>query len=138
MAVTTDCGDSVAIHPPLKQPVGNRLYLAARALAYKEKIEYSGPLYKSFKVKENTIELTFDHIGKGLMSKDGGLTGFTIAGDDKKFVPATAVIKGNKVIVSSTDVATPIAARYGFSSLPNVNFYNREGLPASPFRTDVE
>jgi len=138
MAITTDCGDSSAIHPAYKQPVGNRLQLAARALAYNEKIEYSGPLYKSFEVKDNTIEISFTHVGKGLLAKDGDLTGFTIAGDDKKFVPAKAVIKGDKIIVSSSEVAKPVAARFGWTHIPVNNFYNRDGLPASPFRTDVD
>ena len=138
MAVTTDCGDSAAIHPAFKQPVGNRLSLAARALAYKEKIEYSGPLYKGYEVKGNTIEISFTHVGKGLVAKDGELTGFTIAGDDKKFVPAQAIIKGDKVIVSSSNVAKPTAARFGWSTIPINNFFNADGLPASPFRTDVD
>lgn len=138
MAVTTDCGDSTDIHPTFKQPVGNRLSLAARALAYKEKIEYSGPLYKGFEVKGNTVEITFNHVGKGLMAKDAELIGFTIAGDDKKFVPANATIKGNTVIVSSADIAKPVAVRFGFTNVANGNLFNKEGLPASPFRTDVE
>ena len=100
MVVTTDCGDSTTIHPPLKQPVGFRLSLAARALAYKEKIEYMGPIYKAFEVKDNTIEISFTHIGKGLMSRNGELTGFVIAGIDKNFHPAKATIKGDKIIVS--------------------------------------
>ena len=138
MAVTTDCGDSVMIHPTNKQPVGYRLSLAARALAYNEKIEYSGPLYKGFEVKGNTIEISFTHIGKGLMAKDGALTGFTITADGKNFVPANAEIKGDKVIVSSPDVTAPTAARYGWANFPRVNLYNEDDLPASPFRTDVE
>ena len=138
MAVTTDCGDSIAIHPTLKQPVGNRLQLAARALAYHEKIEYMGPIYKGFEIKDNTIEISFTHIGKGLMAKDGDLIGFTIAGEDKKFVTAKAVIKGDKVIVSGSEVAKPVAVRFGWEHVPITNLYNVEGLPASPFRTDVE
>ncbi len=138
MAVTTDCGDSADIHPTFKQPVGNRLFTAARALAYNEKIEYSGPLYKSFEIKGNTIELSFDHTGKGLLSKDGDLIGFTIAGDDKKFVDASAVIKGNKVIVSNPAIDKPVAVRFGFTNLAKGNLFNVEGLPASSFKTDVE
>ena len=138
MVVTTDCGDSGAIHPPLKQPVGSRLQLAARALAYHEKIEYSGPLYKGFDIKEHTIEISFTHVGKGLMAKGGDLTGFTIAGDDKNFIAAKAVIKGNKVVVSSTEVVSPKAVRFGWSTVPVLNFFNVDGLPASPFRTDVD
>ena len=138
MVVTTDCGDSTAIHPSLKQPVGNRLSLAARALAYKEKIEYSGPLFDNYVIKDNTVELSFTHIGKGLMAKDGELKGFTIATENKKFVPAKAEIVGNKIIVSSPDINYPAAVRYGWSNMPDVNLFNADGLPASPFRTDVE
>jgi len=138
MAVITDCGDSINIHPAFKQPVGNRLSLAARALAYGEKLEYSGPLYKGFEVKGNTIEISFTHVGKGLMAKDGALKGFTITADGKKFVPATGEIKGDKVIISSPEVATPTAARYGWSTFQRVNLFNEDGLPASPFRTDVQ
>ncbi len=138
MTVTTDCGDSGAIHPPFKQPVGNRLHLAARALAYHEKIEYSGPIYKGFEIKDNTIEISFTHTGKGLMAKNGDLTGFTIAGEDKNFVTAKAVIKGNKIVVSSSEISNPKAVRFGWSTVPVLNFYNLDGLPASPFRTDLE
>ena len=138
MAVTTDCGDSTDIHPPHKQPVGERLALAARALAYKEKVEYSGPLFENYAIKDNVIEITFSHIGKGLVAKDGELTGFTICGPDKKFVPATAVINGDKITVSYPSVNYPVAVRYGFINVPNGNLFNQEGLPASPFRTDVE
>ncbi len=138
MAVITDCGDTVDIHPAFKQPVGNRLSLAARALAYKEKIEYSGPIYKSFEVKGNTVEVSFTHIGKGLVAKDGDLVGFTIAGEDKKFVTATATISGNKIIVTNADVTKPVAVRFSFNPVAKGNLFNSEGLPASPFRTDVE
>ena len=138
MVVTTDCGDSITVHPAFKQPIGNRLSLAARALAYHEKIEYSGPLYKSFEVKGNTIEVSFTHNGKGLMAKDGDLKGFTISADGKNFVTATAEIKGDKVIVYSTAVTSPKAVRYGWADFPRVNLYNMEGFPASPFRTDEE
>ena len=138
MTVITDCGDSSAIHPAHKQPVGNRLQLAARALAYNEKIEYSGPLYKGFKVKDNAIEISFTHIGKGLLAKDGELTGFIIAGDEKKFLPANAVIKGDKIVVFSSEVAKPSAVRFGWSNYPVNNFFNKDGFPASPFRTDVD
>ena len=138
MVVTTDCGDSTDIHPPHKQPVGNRLSLAARALAYKEKIEYAGPLFENYVVRDNVIEITFTHIGKGLMAKDGELKGFVIASSDKKFVPAKAEIVGNKILVSSPSVNYPEAVRYDFINVPTGNLYNQEGLPASPFRTDVE
>jgi sialate O-acetylesterase len=138
MAVTTDVGDANDIHPKNKQPVGQRLALAARALVYGEKIEYSGPLYDSMKVSGSSVELSFKHVGGGLVAKDGELKGFTIAGEDKKFVPAKAVIQGDKVIVTAEGVTAPKAARYGWLNVPDVNLYNKEGLPASPFRTDVE
>lgn len=137
MAVTTDVGDEKNIHPAAKQPVGERLAIAARAIAYGEKIEYSGPLYDSMKASGDEIELSFKHIGGGLVAKDGDLKGFTIAGDDGAFVPAKAVIKGDKIVVSAEAVKSPKAARYGWANMPDVNLYNKEGLPASPFRTDL-
>jgi sialate O-acetylesterase len=136
MAVITDCGNAENIHPPLKQPVGLRLSLAARAIAYKEKIEYSGPLYQSMIIDSSKVVLTFTHASK-LVAKDGELKGFTIAGADKKFITAKAEIKGNTIIVYNTDVATPVAVRYGWANVPDVNLYNESDLPASPFRTDT-
>jgi len=136
MVVTTDCGDSADIHPTNKVVVGERLALAARALAYKEKVIYSGPLYSSSKVVVNTIEITFDHVHKGLVAKGSELTDFVIAGADKQFVPAKAIIKKGKVIVTSEKVPNPVAARMGWKDVPHVNLYNTDGLPASPFRTD--
>jgi sialate O-acetylesterase len=138
MVVTTDCGDARDIHPTNKQPVGERLALAASALAYGRKLEYSGPVYHSMKRKKHTIELQFTHTGKGLWAKDGPLKGFTIAGADKQFVPANATIKGKKVIVYAGAVREPVAVRYGWANVPDVNFFNKDGLPASPFRTDTE
>lgn len=138
MTVTTDVGDKDDIHPRKKEPVGLRLALAASALAYGEKIEYSGPLYESMKSENGKIILQFKHIGGGLMAKDGELKGFTIAGKDKTFVTAKAEIAGDSVVVSAEGVADPVAVRYGWANVPDVNFYNQEGLPASPFRTDVE
>ena len=137
MAVTTDVGDAKDIHPTRKEPVGQRLALAARALAYGEKIEYSGPLYQSMQVKGDQVALSFTHTGGGLVAKDGALKGFTLAGADGKFVPATAKIKGSKVLVSAAGVTEPKAVRYGWENVPDVNLFNQEGLPASPFRTDV-
>jgi len=138
MAVTTDVGDAKNIHPGQKEPVGQRLALAARALTYGEKIEYSGPLYESMTAKDGKIVLSFKHVGGGLIAKDGELKGFTIAGEDKKFVPAQAKIQGSTVVVSAEGVAAPKAARYGWANVPDVNLFNKEGLPASPFRTDVD
>jgi sialate O-acetylesterase len=138
MAVTIDCGDADDIHPPHKQPVGARLALAARALAYGEKIEYSGPLFDSMKVDGANAVLHFTHIGGGLVAKDGALKGFTIAGADKVFHPAQAKIVGETVVVSSPEVLKPAAVRYGWANVPEGNLFNHVGLPASPFRTDVD
>jgi sialate O-acetylesterase len=138
MAVITDVGNETDIHPTQKEPVGARLALAARAVAYGEKITYSGPVYKAMEMKGSRAVLSFGHTGSGLMAKGGELKGFTIAGADGSFVPATAVIEGDTVVVSSPSVAKPVAVRYGWASTPDVNLFNKEGLPATPFRTDVK
>jgi sialate O-acetylesterase len=136
LAVITDVGDEKDIHPQRKEPVGVRLSLAARAVAYGEKIEYSGPLYDSLAVNGDKAELHFKHIGSGLVAKGGPLTGFTIAGEDRKFHAADAKIDGDTIVVSSDKVAKPVAVRYGWAAYPVVNLWNKEDLPASPFRTD--
>jgi sialate O-acetylesterase len=136
MAVITDVGDPKDIHPQKKAPVGARLALAAEALAYGKKIEYSGPVYESMKVEGNKAILSFSHLGGGLEAKDGPLEGFTIAGEDHKFHNAEAVIQGHHVVVSSSQVDKPAAVRYGWCNCPVVNLWNKAGLPASPFRTD--
>ena len=138
MVVITDIGDSTDIHPTHKRPVGERLALAARAIAYKETIEYAGPVYESMKITDGKIILSFSHKGTGLVAKDGALKGFVIAGADKKFVPATAIISGDKVIVSAESIKEPVAVRYGWKNNPDINLFNKENLPASPFRTDVD
>lgn len=138
MAVITDVGDAGNIHPTRKEPVGQRLALAARALTYGEQIEYSGPLYQSMKIQGGKIALSFTHVGGGLVAKDDDLKGFTIAGADGKFIPAKAEIKGPLIIVSADGVTEPKAARYGWANVPDVNLYNKEDIPASPFRTDVD
>ena len=136
MAVITDVGDKDDIHPTKKVPVGARLALAARGIAYREKMEYSGPTYQIMKVKGANAVLSFSHVGSGLEARDGELKGFAICGVDKKFVWAKAEIEGNKVVVSSPSVSRPVAVRYGWSDYPVVNLWNKDGLPASPFRTD--
>jgi sialate O-acetylesterase len=136
MAVITDIGNETNIHPTRKEPVGDRLALAARAIAYGQKLEYSGPVYRSMKVKGNQVILSFMHIDGGLEAKGGELKGFTIAGADGSCASATAKIEGKKVIVESPSGAAPTAVRYGWSNTPNVNLFNKEGLPATPFRTD--
>ena len=137
MAVATDIGEAKDIHPRNKQDVGLRLALAARALAYGEKIVYSGPAYRQAAVEGDKVRLFFDHVGGGLAAKGDGLTGFQIAGADKKFVRAMAAIEGNTVVVSSPDLAKPLYVRYAWGSNPECNLINKEGLPASPFRTDL-
>lgn len=150
MAVTIEIGDPFELHPVDKYDVGHRLALAARRLAYGEKIVGMGPLYKKMTVKGDKIILEFDNQGKKLMvgtspyvpagkepkAAPTRLSGFGIAGADRKFVWADAVIDGNKVIVSAPGVTEPVAVRYGFSQSPVCNLYNEAGLPASPFRTD--
>ncbi|HSI14395.1 MAG TPA: sialate O-acetylesterase [Chthoniobacter sp.] len=137
MAVITDYGEATNIHPKHKEPVGTRLSLAARALTYGEKIEYSGPTFDSLKIDGGKALLKFQHAA-GLTAKDGELKGFTIAGEDKNFVPAKAEIKGDTVTISAEQVSKPTAVRYGWANIPDGNLYNEAGLPASPFRTDVE
>jgi len=137
MTVINDADDTLDVHPGNKQPVGERLALAARGLVYKEKIEFMGPIYESMKVDGSSIVLSFTHIGKGLVAKDGDLKDFVIAGSDKKFVPAKAIIKNNKVIVSAEGIDKPEAVRLGWRLCPQINLFNEEGLPASPFRTDA-
>ena len=136
MAVTIDIGAADDIHPKNKQDVGYRLSLAARAIAYGEDIVYSGPVYRSMMIEGNKIRINFDHIGGGLAAKGEELKGFAIAGKDRKFVWAKAEIKGDKVIVWSPTISNPTAVRYGWGKNPVCNLYNKEGLPASPFRTD--
>jgi sialate O-acetylesterase len=136
MAVITDVGDEKDIHPKRKEPVGARLALAALGLAYGKEVVYSGPLYDNMHVEGNKAVLAFTHIYGGLVAKDGPLTGFTIAGEDKKFVNAEAEIRNNAVVVWSARVDKPIAVRYGWANYPTGNLWNRDGLPASPFRTD--
>ena len=138
MAVTIDCGDAEDIHPTHKQPVGARLALAARAVAYGEKIEYAGPVFEKMETKGSKAALHFTHLGGGLVAKDGELKGFTIAGADKNFHPAEAKIVGGSVVVSSPHVEQPTAVRYAWANVPEGNLFNRDGLPATPFRTDVD
>ena len=137
MAVTIDIGEANDIHPTNKQDVGSRLALAARAIAYGEQIVYSGPMYDSMTVEGETIRLRFKHVGGGLLAKGGGaLKGFAVAGADRKFVWADAKIDGDTIVVSSGKVAQPVAVRYAWAINPECNLYNKQGLPASPFRTD--
>jgi sialate O-acetylesterase len=138
MAVTADIGDVGNIHPKNKQEVGRRLALWAMAKVYgNKKLVYSGPIYKSMAVKGTQIKLSFNHLGSGLGTIDGKpLNEFTIAGTDKVFVPAIAAINGNEIVVSSDKVTNPVAVRYAWHDDAQPNLANKEGLPASSFRTD--
>ncbi len=138
MAVTVDIGNVKDIHPANKQDVGKRLALWALAKTYgKQDLVYSGPLYKSVAFEGSKARVSFDHVGSGLVSRDGEpLTWFQVAGKDGKFVDATATIDGNTVVVESPQVKEPAAVRFAWHQTAEPNLSNREGLPASPFRTD--
>ena len=154
LAVAIDIGNAKDIHPKNKYDVGYRLSLWARRDVYGEKdLVVSGPIYRELKIEGDKARIIFDHVGSGLFvgkkgpntpgvmptaESDGKLRGFAIAGADKKWFWAEAVIDGNDVVVSSKDVPAPVAVRYAFRDNPmgDCNLYNKEGLPASPFRTD--
>lgn len=150
MAVIIDIGEAGDIHPKNKQEVGHRLAQWALAKDYEQKVEFSGPLFKEQVIEGATIRVRFDNAGSGLMVgakkglkpteevKDGTLTWWAIAGEDKVWKKAVATIDGETVVVSSPDVAKPVAVRYAFAMNPEgCNLYNKVGLPASPFRTDT-
>ena len=138
MAVAIDVGEWNDIHPDNKKAVGDRLALAAEKIVYGENVVYSGPLYKSATIDGNKVIVSFTNIGSGLVTNDGEeLSEFSIAGADKKFVWAKAKIEGDKIIVWSETVPDPKYVRYAWADNPvNPNLFNKEGLPASPFRTD--
>jgi len=138
MVVTTDLVDSIRnVHPKNKFDVGNRLALWALAKDYQQDLVYSGPLYKSMKVKGSKTHLSFSHVGGGLKSRDGKpLSEFQIAGADGKFVPAEATIDGDEVVVEAKAIAVPTQVRFGWRNKANPNLVNMEGLPASPFQTN--
>ncbi len=140
MAVTIDIGEWNDIHPLNKKDVGKRLALAALRVAYgDEHASYSGPMYQSMKIVRNKVILNFTHTDGGLVAKGGGgLKQFAIAGIDKRFVWAKAEIENDRVVVWSDGVLNPVAVRYAWADNPEgANLYNKEGLPASPFRTDA-
>jgi sialate O-acetylesterase len=133
MAVAIDIGNPTDIHPTNKEDVGKRLALAARAIAYGEKIEYSGPLFRSAVPQGDSLRVLFDHADSGLVAKGESLLGFEIAGEDKNFQTAEARIEGETVILTSTKVASPRHVRYGWSGNPDCTLYNKAGLPAATF-----
>jgi sialate O-acetylesterase len=138
MAVITDIGEAHNVHPKNKQDVGDRLSRIALANVYGLKMEFSGPAYESMQVEGGAIRVKFSHLGGGLVARGGEpLKWFEIAGADKKFVPAVAKIDGDTVVVSSPDVAAPVAVRYAWVNFPDgCNLFNAAGLPAAQFRTD--
>jgi sialate O-acetylesterase len=140
MAVTLDIGDKNDIHPVDKLDVGKRLSLLALAHTYMmgDLNTCTGPLFESMQAEGNKLRIKFSHAAGGLMTKDTVIRGFEVAGADHVFVPAKAVISGSDVIVSSVNVVLPVDARYAFSDTAKASVFNREGLPASPFRTDKE
>jgi sialate O-acetylesterase len=140
MAVLNDIGEWNDVHPLNKQDVGQRLALVARHVAYGERaLVYSGPVLKDARVEGDRMILSFDHVGSGLVSRDGGpLKHFALSADGKKFVWATAVIEGDRVVVSSPFILSPKAVRYAWADTPEgANLGNREGLPAGCFRWPV-
>lgn len=139
MIITTDLADNLNdIHPTYKWEVGRRLALLALAHDYGKKIEYAGPQFAKQTIKGGTIELEFTHTGTGLISNDGQpLTNFLIAGADGIFVPANAVINHQKVVVSAPTITAPRYVRFAWNEAAQPNLFNKEGLPAAPFRTDV-
>jgi len=136
MAVIIDIGDAADIHPKNKQDVGKRLALQAREKTYGQKITGSGPLYQSYTIENGKIRISFAPNPSKMVAIEGVLKGFSIAGPDKKFVWADAVIEGDQVVVSSPEVPFPLAVRYAWADNPLCNLFNEAGLPASPFRTD--
>ena len=134
MAVTIDIGNPDNVHPTDKVDVGLQAGAVRRGRSsYGEDVEYSGPMFRQATPEGNAIRVWFDHHAKGLMAKGGELTGFEVAGADGKFVPATAKIDGNTVVVTSEAVPEPRFVRYGWANSPQCNLFNGEGLPASPF-----
>ncbi len=138
MAVTTDIGNVNDIHPRNKQDVGKRLSLWALAKNYgRVDLVFSGPIYRSMVIEGSQIRVNFDHAVGGLKSRDDQeLSDFQIAGEDGKFVPATAQIDGETVLVSSPDIAAPKHVRFAWHHMVNPNLCNQSGLPASPFKSD--
>jgi sialate O-acetylesterase len=149
MATAVDIGAGTDIHPRDKLDVGLRLALAARHFAYGEDLVFTGPVFDKMTVEGNSARVSFTQTGSGLVIGSApwtapdlkpipttSLVGFTIAGADKKFVAADAKIDGNSVVLSSPQVTAPVAARYYWSNLTQANLYNKEGLPAFPFRSD--
>ena len=138
MVVVIDIGDPHNVHPKNKQEVSRRLALQAKANVYDMDVVCDGPIYMSMTVEVSAIRLHFKSLGVGLAARGGGpLKGFVIAGADRKFVPAEAVVDGDSILVRSESIVSPVAMRYAWEMNPDCNLINRADLPASPFRTDA-
>jgi sialate O-acetylesterase len=136
MAVTIDIGTPENVHPTNKQEVGRRLALIAEAKLFRGKEEYSGPVLAEVTPDGNTLRVRFSHVGTRLVAHGDTVKSLEVAGTDKVFHAATAIILDKELLVSSPDVAWPVAVRYAWSNAPEANLYNEAGLPAVPFRTD--
>ena len=136
MAVTIDIGLADDIHPKNKQEVGRRLALVALAGSYGKNVSGSAPVFRNYRIKGDKMELDFGQKQDGFQIKGTTLKGFTIAGPDRVFYPAEAMVHDGKIILSSTEVPAPLAARYGWADNPDCNLYGENGLPVAPFRTD--
>jgi sialate O-acetylesterase len=133
MVVSIDVGTPDNIHPPDKKTIGSRLSLAARAIAYREQVEYSGPLPRQVTNEPGGLRIWLDHAG-GLAARGGVVRGFEVAGADRKYAAAEGRIEGSTILVRSESVAAPMYVRYGWKDNPDCNLFNAAGLPASPFR----
>lgn len=138
MAVTIDIGDAIDIHPRNKKDVGERLWLAARHITFGEEITYSGPEIADYELQGNVVSLFFNHAQNGFKIRGDEIKGFALAGSDKQFVWADAIISGDSIKLSHPDISEPKYVRYGWADNPQVNVYNAEGLPAIPFQFKVQ
>lgn len=136
MATTLDIGSLKTVHPPYKKEVGDRLARIALADQYGRDIVPSGPLYKKVEISAGKLVVAFDNVGNGLTTPNPDLSGFEIAGDDKIFLPAKAVIKNDKVIVSNSEISNPVYVRYAWSDESMASLFNEAGLPAATFTSE--
>jgi sialate O-acetylesterase len=136
MAVTIDIGAAHDIHPKNKQEVGRRLALVAKAQVYGIPGEFSGPVFDGATREGNALRVRFTHAGAGLIARGGAVTSLEVAGADRVFHPASEVIEGDTMLVSSWEANEPMAVRYAWTNSPLANLYNGDGLPAVPFRSD--
>ncbi|MBC8039426.1 MAG: sialate O-acetylesterase, partial [Opitutaceae bacterium] len=136
-AVIIDIGDVRDIHPRNKKDVGRRLARLALARDYGFKIADSGPLFEKAERKDSGFSVSFTRADGGLIAPLNELAGFELAGEDKVFKPAQAKIENNTVLVTSAEVLEPVAVRYAWRNAPVAGLFNKEGLPAVPFRSDT-